>query len=1190
MVCSNCGAQNDAGRKFCAECGTRLATACSACGSANPASAKFCGECGTTLGGAAAAGPPAAAAAVAASRAPEIQPAAELKLVSILFADLVGFTTASEKRDPEAVRETLTHYFETATTVVERYGGTIEKFIGDAVMAVWGTPVAHEDDAERAVRAAMDLVRAVEALSADAGLAALQARAAVLTGEAAVTIGARNQGLVAGDLVNTASRLQSLAEPGTVLVGEATMRAAEGGIAFEPAGEHLVKGREAPIVAYRALRVVGKVRGVGRSESLEAPFVGRDAELRLVRDLYHATARERRARLVSVVGQAGIGKSRLLWEFSKYTDGLAETLRWHQGRSPAYGEGVTFWALSEMIRQRAGILEGEDAEATRAKLSAAAQEFVPDPAERRWIEPALRQLLGVHEGRSPDRDELFAAWRTFFERIAEKDPTVLVFEDLHWADSGLLDFIEHLLEWSRNFPIYIVTLARPELLERRPTWGAGQRSFTSISLEPLPDDAMRELLAGLVPGLPEQVMRTILARAEGVPLYAVETVRMLLQDGRLEAAEGTYRPTGTLTDIAVPDSLQALISARLDALDPSDRSLLQDAAILGQTFSLDALAAVSGEAIVGLDARLRALVRREVLVLDTDPRSPERGQFGFTQGLIREVAYGTLAKRDRRTRHIAAARYFEALGDEELAGVLARHYLDAYRASPAGPEADAVAAQARLALRAAADRAVQLGSSDQAVVYLNQALDVAADDRERAELHERIAMAASAAGHDAVAVDEAREAIDRYRRLGARIDALRVTAALGWGMSTGGASTEGAEMLRAAAEEFADLTETPEGVILTIRLAGAIRDERPAEAMALLEKANVVAEHHDLLPVVLDGLMARTGALILLHRQREASALISGVQALAEENDLAHHALRAQGLRVFLAAATDPRTGVAVGRTAIELARRLGRRDNWLNVLGNVERCAIRTGDWEWLDDALTDGFALGPEGLAEFELVGARIVLGALRGAEIAIDVERINALEASLDDPQATAWHRLTFAWVAFAAGRVDEAARLGEEAAAATEFYAPEAWPLVARAAARQGDAARLGRALAALDGSGIHGPAIAADRVTITANVAVLGGDQGEAIRLYRDAMGRWRDLGLAWDLALCQIDYLTVLGDAPDAEEVLGEVRATLARLRATPVARALEEAWAGRSPAGSPEATALVRNRAVKVETPRASA
>jgi class 3 adenylate cyclase/predicted ATPase len=1179
MVCSNCGASNDAGRKFCADCGTRLAVVCAACGAANAASAKFCGECGSGLAEVAAA----SAITPPAPRLPETQPAAELKLVSILFGDLVGFTSSSEKRDPEAVRDTLTRYFETATIIVERYGGTVEKFIGDAVMAVWGTPIAHEDDAERAVRAALDLVGAVEGLGAEVGLQGLQARAAVLTGEAAVTLGARNQGLVAGDLVNTASRLQGLAAPGTVLVGEATMRAAEGGVAFEPAGEHMVKGRETPVVAYRALRVVGKVRGVGRSESMEAPFVGRDVELRLVRDLYHATAREGRTRLVSVIGQAGIGKSRLLWEFSKYTDGLAETIRWHQGRSPAYGEGVTFWALSEMIRQRAGIAEGEDAEATRTKLAATIAEFVPELEERRWLEPALRQLLGVHEGRSPDRDELFAAWRTFFERIAAHDPTVLVFEDLHWADSGLLDFIEHLLEWSRNFPIYIVSLARPELLERRPTWGAGQRSFTSISLEPLPDEAMRELLAGLVPGLPEATMRSILARAAGVPLYAVETVRMLLQDGRLELADGVYRPTGTLTDIAVPDSLQALISARLDALDPTDRSLLQDAAVLGQTFVPAALAAVSGEDPVGLEARLRALVRRELLVLDTDPRSPERGQFGFNQGLIREVAYGMLAKRDRRTRHIAAARYFEALGDEELAGVLARHYLDAYRASPEGPEADAVAAQARLALRAAADRAVQLGSNDQATAYLTQALDVAADDRERAELHERIGMAAAAAGHEALAMGEWREAIDRYRRLGARIGALRVTAQLGWFMSGGGAATEGAEILRAAAQEFTDLTETPEGVILTIRLAGAIRDDQPAEALALLEKANVVAEHHDLLPVVLDGLLARTGALILLHRQREASALISGVQVLAEENDLAHSSLRAQGLRVFLAAATDPRVGVAVGRTAIELARRLGRRDTVFHVLGNAARCAIRTGDWEWLDDALTEAMVLGPESFAEFELLGARIVLGALRGADVTADSARVNVLQASLDDPQVTAWHRLVFAWVALAAGRHDEAARLGEEAAAATEFYAPEAWPLVARAAARLGDAARLDRALAALDASGIHGPAVAADRVTITAAGAALAGDQAEAIRLYRDALGRWRDLGLAWDLALCQIDYLTVLGDAPDADEVLGDVRATLARLRAAPVAAALEEAWASRSPRPSSQTSPAPSERGSKV-------
>jgi len=664
MLCSSCRSENAADRKFCGECGARLALACASCGAPNPPNVRFCGECGSGLASAEAAiAAPAPAPSGFVTPAPtrphmESSRQAELKVVSVLFADLVGFTTASESRDPEAVRETLTRYFESAATVIERYGGTVEKFIGDAVMAVWGTPVAQEDDAERAVRAALDLIEAVTRLGETVDLPALRLRAAVLTGEAAVTLGARNQGLVAGDLVNTASRLQALAEPGTVLVGDATAQAAGGAIAFESAGSFEVKGRAAPIVAQRALRVVGKRGGVGRTESLEAPFVGREAELSLIRDLYHATASDRRARLVSIVGQAGIGKSRLLWEFSKYTDGLAETMRWHQGRSPAYGEGVTFWALGEMIRQRAGIMEGEDTGATRSKLAATVTEWIPDEADRRWIEPSLRQLLGVHDGGAIDRDELFAGWRSFFERVAQVDPTVLVFEDIQWADSGLLDFVEYMLEWSRNLPIYIVTTARPELLERRPTWGAGQRSFTSLSLEPLPDGAMRALLAGLVPGLPAPVVEAILGRAEGVPLYAVETVRMLLHEGLLERTEGAYRPTGDLSKIAVPDSLHSLITARLDALEPASRSLLQDAAVLGQTFAIPALAAVSGEDAASIETHLRALARREIVVLDTDPRSPERGHYGFVQALIRDVAYGLLAKRDRRTRHLAAARYY----------------------------------------------------------------------------------------------------------------------------------------------------------------------------------------------------------------------------------------------------------------------------------------------------------------------------------------------------------------------------------------------------------------------------------------------------------------------------------------------------------------------------------------------------
>ncbi len=330
--------------------------------------------------------------------------------------------------------------------MIGRYGGTVEKFIGDAVMAVWGAPTAHEDDAERAVRAALDLVGAIRSLGPT-----IEARAGVLTGEAAVTLGATNQGMVAGDLVNTASRLQSVAAPGTVLVGEATQRAASAAIAFEAAGEQALKGRTAPVPAWRALRVVAERGGRRRAETLEAPFVGRDDELRLLRDLFHATSRERRARLVSVTGPGGIGKTRLAWEFEKYLDGLVENVWWHDGRSPAYGEGISFWALGEMVRGRARLLETDDEPTTRARVAETLATHVPDPDERRWIEPALLALLGVESGISSE--QLFGAWRTFFERLSATGPVVMIFEDFHYADAGVIDFVDHLVEWSRSYPI-----------------------------------------------------------------------------------------------------------------------------------------------------------------------------------------------------------------------------------------------------------------------------------------------------------------------------------------------------------------------------------------------------------------------------------------------------------------------------------------------------------------------------------------------------------------------------------------------------------------------------------------------------------------------------------------------------------------------------------------------------------------
>ena len=387
MICASCGSANEPGRKFCGECGTRLAVSCPACGSANTPGARFCGECGSSLqpGEAPAAGLTSPAAATGNEAR-----VAERRLVTVLFADLVGFTSLSEGRDPEHVRELLTRYFDLAREVVERHGGLVEKFIGDAVMALWGAPVAHEDDAERAVRAALELVDAVHALGPG-----LEARAGVLTGEAAVTLGAIGQGMVAGDLVNTASRLQAAAAPGTVLVGEATQHAASIAITFEPVDEQYLKGKAAPVAAWRAVRVVAQRRGRGREDRLEAPFVGRDAELRLLKDLFHATTRDRRVRLVSITGQAGVGKSRLAWEFLKYVDGVVDAVFWHEGRSPAYGQGLSFWALGEMVRSRADLLETDDEQTTRSKIRASVERFITDEDERRRVEAALLALLGV---------------------------------------------------------------------------------------------------------------------------------------------------------------------------------------------------------------------------------------------------------------------------------------------------------------------------------------------------------------------------------------------------------------------------------------------------------------------------------------------------------------------------------------------------------------------------------------------------------------------------------------------------------------------------------------------------------------------------------------------------------------------------------------------------------------------------
>ena len=816
-------------------------------------------------------------------------PVAERRLVSVLFADLVGFTTLSERRDPEEVRELLSRYFEACSRLIGLYGGTVEKFIGDAVMAVWGTPTATEDDGERAVRAALDLVAAVSALGDEVGAPELRARAGVLTGEAAVTIGAEGQGMVAGDLVNTAARIQSAAEPGTVFVGDATRRSTEQTVIYEHAGTHALKGKDEPTELWRALRVVSGARGQLKSTGLEAPFVGRDRDLRRAKDLFHECAESGKAHLLAVTGIAGIGKSRLAWEFYKYFDGIAQTTYWHRGRCLSYGEGVTYWALADMVRMRCRIGEEDEPAVAREKLARALEEHLPDSDERAFVEPRLAHLLGLAEHTARDKQDLFAAWRLFFERLADVYPTVLAFEDMQWADASLLDFVEYLLEWSRNSPLFVVTLARPEFADKRPAWGAGLRNFTSLYLDPLPRDAMEQLLAGLVPGLPEQTREQILARAEGVPLYAVETVRMLLDRGLLVQDGPVYAPVGEIRELEVPETLHALIAARLDGLSPEERRVLADGAVLGKMFTRDGVQALSGLGADAIEPLLSSLVRKEVLAVQADPRSPEHGQYGFLQDLVRHVAYETLSRHERRARHLAAAEFLRAsfADEDEIAEVVAAHYVDAFKANPEAPDAADVRRRAHEALVRAGDRAESLAAAGEAQRYFVQAAELTDEAGERAGLLGRGGWLAYGAGEFENAVRLLTESIELYRSAGETHAAATISSRLAFVVRWQGRFDEALAMLEEAYDVLKDDEPDEDLGLLVQRLGSAyIFAGDWARARERLDRATEIGEGLGS-PLILAGAFNARGILAAYTgRQQERLAMLRQAREIALEHDL----------------------------------------------------------------------------------------------------------------------------------------------------------------------------------------------------------------------------------------------------------------------------------------------------------------
>jgi class 3 adenylate cyclase/tetratricopeptide (TPR) repeat protein len=873
-------------------------------------------------------------------------PTAERRLVSVLFADLVGFTTLSEQRDAEEVREILSGYFERMRAVVERHGGVVEKFIGDAVVAVWGTPVAHEDDAERAVRSALSLIDSVAQLGDDLGLppGTLSLRVGVMTGEAAVTVGATGQGMVAGDMVNTASRIQSAAPPGSVLVGESTRRASESAIAYEEMTALDLKGKSAPVAVWRAVRVVAARGGARRADTLEAPWVGREIELRLVRDLFHVCADQKTSHLVSVLGIAGIGKSRLSWEFEKYIDGLADTILWHRGRCLAYGEGVTYWALAEMIRMRCGIAEEEDQASARAKLGIQIERWIPDAEQRSWVGRALAHLIGTESGPPPGADELYAAWRAFFESMAGHHPVVLVFEDLQWADSALLGFIDHLLDWSRNVPMLIVGLSRPEFSTDTTD---GWRNVTSLHLGPLGDPDMDRLVRGLVPGIPDEVAEQIRSRAEGVPLYAVETVRMLLDRGLITRDASSCEPAGPIDSLDVPESLHGLIAARLDGLPQPERKVLSDASVLGKTFTVHALEHLTGQTADQLAPILRSLVHKEMLFVQGDVRSPERGQYGFLQALVREVTYAILSKRDRKARHLAAARYLESerLDDEEeIVEVVASHFLEAYAAEPSAEDAPEIKAKARDLLTRAGERAMSLAAPARAAAHFGRALDLGGEPLEQASLYERAGDAARTAGFVENAAAHFERSMELFSGARRESDAARVSARLAEVQWDEGRIDEGVERMERSFQVLS--TSPPDDDLATLAaqlgrlyfFTGDLVRSRERVDFAL-----GIAERLFLPEVLSNALNTKSLVLNAMGRIEESKALLRHALTLAKENGASGALLRAY-YNSFL---EGPGPAIEYARLGLELARRLGNRYWELNFLGRQASVYWLEGRWD---------------------------------------------------------------------------------------------------------------------------------------------------------------------------------------------------------------------------------------------------
>lgn len=1065
----------------------------------------------------------------------------ERKVVSVLFCDLVGFTAASDAADPEDVRARIRPYHSRLREVIERFGGTTEKFVGDAVMAVFGAPVAHEDDVERAVRAGLRILEAIEELNAEDASLSLQVRVGINTGEAVVALGAKpeeGEGIVTGDVVNTASRLQGAAPINGVAVSEQTFRATERVFDYEPLEPVTVKGKSEPLAIYRPLQARARF-GTDVTRTHATPLVGRDLERTLLVSTFERAVQQKSCQVVTVVGEPGVGKSRLCTELFRHVEERPGLTRWRQGRCLPYGEGIAVWALGEIVKAECGILESDSPEVAAAKLARAVPESEQD---RAWLLARLAPLVGV-PAEPASQEESFTAWRRFLEGLGADGPAVLVFEDLHWADSALLAFLEHLADWAEGVSLLVLCTARPELYEQHPTFGANARNGQRINLSPLSNQETAQLVSALLERavLPADTQQQLLERAGGNPLYAEEFVRLITDRGELEAGA------------AVPDSVQSLIAARLDTLSPERKSLLQDASVLGKVFWAGALAEMGDLDPAEVEQALHELSRKELVRPSRTSSMDGEAEYAFWHALVRDVAYAQIPRAGRSSRHQHAAAWIEAKAGErveDLADVLAYHYETALELARAAGQSDQIAELQAAAFRyllLAGERTLGL-DTEQAEQTLARGLEICpAGHPGRARALEYWAEALRHQSRLQEARAALEEALDLHRAQGDTLATGRTLTQLSLVLAWLGEPA--AELLREALELLESLPPGPELVTAYSRQAGlhAVAAAFP-EAVTAADQAIGLATRLGL-PESARAHAARGLARASLGDRDGLEEMRRALELAIDQGQGDLAASFYSNLAFAVGLYEGPQAELDLSTEGIDFSRRRGLENAAAGMAGLQSDCIALVGQTERaLVQAAETAERLEAAGsVAVIPSRSLQVRLLTEQGSSAqAPDPEPLLAVARNSGDPQRLAEAVAGAAPLYHARGDREQARILLAEldqmpGTRGDSVYVGEL-PRFVRTCLALGD-----RDLAAslLDSVQPLYPRADHALASCHAQLAEAGGNHEEAARLYADAAARWRAFGNVPEHAyalLGQGRSLRALGD-PAAEAALAEARA-----------------------------------------------